>query len=124
MSVDVPVLAALLAVVGPVEVDGWGQLTSDNLVQRLLVDPYVALSPEDQDLLFQRVVQAVFTRALAASIDVPALITQLSGPIGEGRVSIWSAHPDEQAVMQDSAVRRFARAPASGRGRRIRRLPE
>ena len=33
----------------------------------------------------------------------PALIAQLSGPIDEGRVSIWSAHPDEQAIMQESA---------------------
>ena len=34
---------------------------------------------------------------------MPALIAQLSGPIDEGRVSIWSAHPDEQAIMQESA---------------------
>lgn len=103
VSVDVPVLAALLAVVGPVEVDGWGQLSSENLVQRLLIDPYVALAPEDQDILFQSVVRDVFTRALEVDIDVPALIAQLSGPVDEGRVSVWSAYPDVQAILQDSA---------------------
>lgn len=99
VSLDMRVLAALLAVVGPVDVEGWGQLTSDNLIDRLLVQPYLTLDQQQQDALFERAVQTVFERVLSSDIDVAQLIHHLSGPIDEGRISISSAHPDVQSLV-------------------------
>ena len=84
MSVDVPTIGALLAVIGPVDIGGWGELTSDNLVDRLLVQPYMTLDATQQDDLFQSAVRAVFTAALDTDIDPTTLIAKLSTPIAEG----------------------------------------
>lgn len=99
VSVDVNVLAALLAVVGPVDVGRGTQLTSDNLVDQLLVEPYLSLDQLQQDALFQHAVAAVFDRVLSAGIDAGMLVRELSIPIAQGRVSIWSADPDVQSLV-------------------------
>ncbi|GAA1964901.1 DUF4012 domain-containing protein [Microbacterium deminutum] len=103
VSVDIRVLGAVLAVIGPVDVKDWGELTTDNLVQRILVDPYRSLDSWSQDVVFRRAVDAVFARALQTTFDPSALVARLSGPISEGRVSIWSADPEVESVVADGA---------------------
>ncbi len=103
VSVDVPTIGALLAVIGPVDLGGWGELTSDNLVDRLLVQPYMTLDATQQDDLFQSAVRAVFTAALGTDIDPTALIAKLSTPIAEGRVSVWSTDRVVQSAVEGTA---------------------
>jgi hypothetical protein len=99
VSVDVKVLAALLAVTGPVDVGAGTKLTSENLVDQLLVEPYMRLDQLQQDDLFHNAVEAVFARALSSGLDAGTLVRELSGPIAEGRISIWSADPDVQSLV-------------------------
>lgn len=97
VSVDPLVLRALLTVTGPVETAS-GPLEADNVVQRLLIDPYRLLTPEEQTAVFQDATTAVFD-ALTRGVDSVALIRGLASPISEGRVSVWSAHPEEQGIL-------------------------
>jgi hypothetical protein len=98
VSVDPLVMAAVLRATGPVETAN-GALSSDDVVDRLLVDPYLALSPEEQSVRFADAATAVFT-ALVERADPLALAAALRGPIDEGRVSVWSADASEQALIE------------------------
>lgn len=104
VSIDPRVLAALLAATGPVRMPGGGELSADNLVQTMLVDPYLTLSGAEQTRIQRAATQAVFDRVLGGGIDLFAWASALAEPIEEGRVSVWSAHVDEQRVLVDSAV--------------------
>ena len=103
VSVDPLVLGAVLRAVGPVTLDG-AELGADNLVQRLLVDPYVQLDSEQQGALFQQAVAAVFDRVSAGGFDPLALAEALAVPVEEGRISIWSSNQDVQAAIAGTAL--------------------
>jgi hypothetical protein len=105
ISVDVPTLGAALSAIGPVDVPEWGPVDSNNVVQRLLIDPYLSLSSDaKQNALFQVVLTSVFDRLFQPGIDPISLATSLSEPIAEGRVSVWSSRADEQSLFAESAL--------------------
>ncbi|MCR2785601.1 MULTISPECIES: DUF4012 domain-containing protein [unclassified Microbacterium] len=104
LSIDPLVVRALLAVTGPAVLGDGTELTADNLVQRLLVDPYVALDSVGQTAFLQSATQALFQRLATGGIDPVAWAQALSTPLAQGRVSLWSAHPDEQAVLVGTAL--------------------
>ncbi|MCB1297945.1 MAG: DUF4012 domain-containing protein [Microthrixaceae bacterium] len=103
VSVDPLVLGAVLRAVGPVTLEG-SELHADNLVQRLLVDPYVQLDSKQQSVLFQQAVTAVFDRVSTAGFDPLALAEQLATPVEEGRISVWSSNPEVQAAIAGTAL--------------------
>jgi len=103
LSIDPLVLRALLGATGPVEMPDGSQLTSDNLVQRLLVDPYLTLDSDAQNEFLQGVTAAVFSK-ITASPDMVAWAEALAGPAEQGRISLWSAHPGEQATIEGTAI--------------------
>ncbi|MFH8249918.1 DUF4012 domain-containing protein [Microbacterium sp. B2969] len=103
LSIDPLVLKSLLAVTGPVTLPDGSQLSSDNLVQRLLIDPYLTLDPVQQTAFLQAVTGAVFSQLLA-SPDVLNWAEALAAPVEQGRVSVWSAHPAEQALIDGTAI--------------------
>ncbi|WP_454129734.1 DUF4012 domain-containing protein [Microbacterium aurum] len=98
VSVDPLVLAALLEVTGPLELDGQ-ELSSANVVTRLLVDPYIELSADQQDDLFQRALAVVFEALTTSDIDPLHLLDALAQPAADGRISLWSAHAAEQDLI-------------------------
>lgn len=102
LSVDPLVMAAVLRATGPVETAA-GPLTADDVVTRLLVDPYLTLTAEEQSSRFADAATAVFA-ALVERADPLVLASALQGPISEGRVSVWSARPEEQAVIGGTAL--------------------
>lgn len=99
VSVDPYVLRALVSVIGPVELADGGTLDADNFIQTLLVDPYRNLQAEQQSTLFAAAVQSVFARVTAGGLDPIALVQAMATPVAEGRVSLWSAHPEENDVF-------------------------
>ncbi len=103
VSVDPQVLGAVLRAVGPVTLDG-GELNADNLVQRLLVDPYVQLDSEQQAVLFQQAVAAVFERVSSGGFDPLALAEALATPVEEGRISVWSSNEAVRAAVAGTAL--------------------
>ena len=98
VSLDPIVLRALLTAVGPVPLAG-AELTADNVVQRLLVEPYLTLDSEAQGVLFQEAVSAVFDRVSAGAFDPLKLVEALVVPVQQGRISVWAQDPKLQQTL-------------------------
>jgi hypothetical protein len=112
IAIDPLVLQALLAVHGPVGLADGSTLSSDDVVDRLLVQPYFALAPEAQTPYLEQVTSAVFT-ALTADIRPIDWARALGPAVAAGRVSMWSADPDEQHAIDGSAVGGMAQRVAA-----------
>ncbi len=97
VSVDPIVLAALLAVTGPVDTAS-GPLAAEDVVDRLLVQAYATLSPPEQSAAFAEVAAAALGAVLERG-DPLELAAALRAPVEEGRISVWSAHEEEQRVI-------------------------
>jgi len=102
-SVDPMVLKAILGVTGAIQTPQ-GPLTADDVVQRLLIDPYRTLSSEQQNVVFQAAAGAVFSRLAAGGVDPIRLAEALAVPVAEGRVSLWSARADEERLLAAGAL--------------------
>lgn len=99
VTIDPQTVASLLALTGPIEVDGH-MLTVGNAAEQLLVAPYIRFEEnEPQDAFFQSVVATVFASLTAAPLDPIGLSEALKAPIADGRISVWSAHDDEQTRL-------------------------
>ncbi|GAB2837795.1 DUF4012 domain-containing protein [Microbacterium insulae] len=103
LSVDPLVLRALLDVTGPVATE-YGTLTADDLVRQLLVDPYMSLDSSTQTAMFRTTASAVFAEVADFDLDPVAFASALAGPIADGRVNVWSAHAQEQAVLAQTLL--------------------
>jgi hypothetical protein len=99
ISIDPELIAALLAVTGPVALEDGSEITTDNAVERLLVEPYFRFDVEDQTTYQQESTARLMTHILGASIDVVTWLQVLSEPLEQGRISVWSADSDEQKVL-------------------------
>ncbi len=102
ISIDPIVLQAILRVTGGVDTPE-GPITADDVVDKILVQPYQTLSPEHQTSVFESVATAVFAE-LTAGIDPVALAQALAEPVTAGRVSVWTAHAAEQEVLAQTAL--------------------
>ncbi|UOE43801.1 DUF4012 domain-containing protein [Agromyces larvae] len=104
IAVDPGVLSAFLRAVGPVEADGL-TLTSDDVVRQLLVDSYLRIDDQGElDAFFADVGHAVFAAVTSGGHDPRSLVDAAVSSAQDGRVSIWSAHADEQAVLAGTAL--------------------
>lgn len=103
IAVDPLVLGAFLRVTGPVSTPE-GALTSENIVDRLLVEPYRTLDQAGQTAVFEDAATAVFGALTQSRVDSLALVEALAAPIEQGRVSIWSAHAAEQKVLASTSL--------------------
>jgi hypothetical protein len=103
VSVDPLVLQAVLRVIGPVSAS-IGDVTADNMAQKLLVEPYLTLSSERQTAVFDEVIRGVFRLLTTSDSDPVALAGALATPVDEGRISVWSAHVEEEAVLETTAL--------------------
>ncbi|MDR7189936.1 hypothetical protein J2Y46_002762 [Microbacterium sp. BE35] len=117
IAVDPYVLQALLSVTGPVALPSGQVLDAGNVLDALLVQPYLSMSSDDQTELFSAAVEAVFGRISDGTLDALALLSAVEEPAAEGRISVWSAHADEQAVFAGSPIGgATARQRAAGAG--------
>ncbi|KGJ72369.1 hypothetical protein GY21_15860 [Cryobacterium roopkundense] len=104
ISVDPVTLSYLLRATGPITLPTGEVLTADNAVQLLLGDAYEKYEPIQQNDFFAGAAAAVFTAVSGGDVDPVALIEALGEAGGEHRVLVWSAHPDEQAVLADTTI--------------------
>jgi len=104
MSIDPIVVQALLGVTGPVPLTDGSSLTADNLVQRLLVEPYLTMKEDEQTVFLQSATEAFFQQVITGGIDAMAWTRSLAEPLAAGRVSLWSAHAAEQEVLAGTAL--------------------
>lgn len=78
--------------------------TPETIISILLSEIYAAVpDPAAQDDVFAQAASGLFGAALSGG-DTKALIGALAESAGEGRIRIWSAHEDEEAVLTASAL--------------------
>ncbi len=97
---DVDGLADLLALTGPVTVDGWPEpLTPDNLAQVLLIDQY-ELEEAEREVLLTQVSDAVVDALLSGELPPPQELAEQLGPAAlEGHLTAWAADPGQQDLL-------------------------
>ncbi|MGH9277484.1 MAG: DUF4012 domain-containing protein [Acidimicrobiales bacterium] len=104
IAVDVPALAGLLSVLGPIRMPGISEpVTAENVGRILLHDLYEGLPPgSDQAPRRERLselTKEVVTAIRTGSRDAVALGRQLGDAAAGGHVKLWSAAPAEQDVF-------------------------
>ncbi len=104
LSIDPDVLRSLLAATGPVTLPDGSQISADNIVQRLLIDPYMTLDSDSQTAFFEQVTAAALGQFVNSLGDPLTMMSAFAGPVSEGRISLWSADPTEQSVLEKTPL--------------------
>ncbi|MDR6904797.1 hypothetical protein J2X63_000483 [Agromyces sp. 3263] len=105
ISLDPIALSRILEVTGPVAMPDGDQLTSDNVVSKLLNEAYFRY-PEgvQSDPYFAAAASAVFARIMAADYDVWAMGQALVDAANRGTLMMWSADPATQALFDGTRL--------------------
>lgn len=101
IAIDPYGLAALLRLIGPIEVAGWPEpLTPDNAPRILLYDQYVRLEGQKRVDFLGDAAGAVWRGLTTQDLPGPAGLAGALGPaVRAKRILLWSAHPAEQALF-------------------------
>jgi hypothetical protein len=98
--IDPRALAYVMAATGPEILSNGVSLESSNAVSYLLNGIYFYSDDNTvQDGIYGELVDQVFGKLTSGQFSPIALAAALGQGIQEGRVSYWSAHPEEQAVF-------------------------
>jgi hypothetical protein len=106
IAVDPAGLAALLHLVGPVQVDAWPEpITSANALKILLFDQYERYTTNDVvqrvDFLGQ-VAQVAWGRLTGGALpSVPELMATFGPAVRDKHFMLWASRPDEQRLFED-----------------------
>ncbi|HET7476622.1 MAG TPA: DUF4012 domain-containing protein [Dermatophilaceae bacterium] len=105
LSIDPGGLANLLAVTGPVKLTTGGVLTAGNAAGMLMNAVYLKLlDPAEQDRFFAATAVTVFSALSDGRGNPSELIAALGKSAREGRLMVWSAHQDEQALLSGTML--------------------
>ena len=106
VSIDPIGLSRLLQVTGPVTMPDGEQLTSDNVVSKLLNEAYFRY-PEggaENDAYFAAAASAIFDRIMSLDYDVWAMADAVVDAAGHGTLMMWSADPATQALFDGTRL--------------------
>jgi hypothetical protein len=114
------VLSALLRYTGPIQLATLPEtLTADNATEFLLRGQYIAAN-DDNDLRVDSLAEVAtqtFQQLMAGALPDPISLARDMGPlVGEGRLMMWSANPDEQALMDQVGLAGAMRSTDGGDG--------
>lgn len=109
IGVDVPGLASLLRVTGPVEVDGIPDpITAENVAEILLDELYDGLGPGDSQAERRErlgdVTEAVASVLTSAPLDAVALGRELGEAAAGGHLRLFSTEDGEQQVFERTGL--------------------
>ncbi|TFC29359.1 DUF4012 domain-containing protein [Cryobacterium sp. TMT1-3] len=105
ISLDPVALSYLLRATGPIPLATGEVLTSGNAVQLLLSDVYANYEdPADQDAVFASAAASVFAALAGGNADPAALISALAQAGDERRILIWSAHDEDQKLLEGTTL--------------------
>ncbi|GAA5204995.1 DUF4012 domain-containing protein [Microbacterium kyungheense] len=105
IALDPVALSYILEATGPVALPGGDTLTSENAVPLLLNEVYQRYQrPADQDAFFAAAAAAVFEALAAGDVDPAKFVTALGRAGDENRLLLWSAHEDDQALLNDTTL--------------------
>lgn len=105
LAVDPVVLSYLLQTTGPVTLPSGDTLSAGNAIPLLLNEVYLRYAkPADQDAFFAGAAGAVFQALADGRGSASGLISALTRAGEEHRLLAWSAHADEQAIIDGTVV--------------------
>ena len=105
IATDPIVVSYLLAATGAVVEPGGRTLDQKNVVAELLHDSYLRLlDPLDTDAFFTGVASTIVNAIGSGEGDARTLLTELRRASGEHRVRVWSARPQEQALLRQTSA--------------------
>ncbi|WP_169799921.1 DUF4012 domain-containing protein [Herbiconiux solani] len=106
VSFDPVALSYLLDATGPITLPTTQvEITSSNAVEFLLSDVYKQFpDPSVQDGVFAEAARAVFDKVAEGKLDPAKLLQAMVRAGDEGRLKLWSAHAEDQAVLANSSL--------------------
>ena len=104
VSIDPIVLRALLRITGPLTLSDGPVVDTASVIEQMLVRPYLERTPLEQTAMQSDLTPHLFETLLDTPFDVAAWAQALAEPVAQGRVSVWSAHADEQAVLAEGPL--------------------
>lgn len=105
IALDPVAVAYVLEATGAVVEPGGLRLDAGNLVEELLHQSYLRLQdPLEADAFYTGVATTIFRAVGSGQGDARRVVEQLGRASGEHRVRVWSARPDEQAVLAATTV--------------------
>ncbi len=105
IAVDPVALSYLLEATGPITLSTGDELRADNVVDLLLKDVYARYSnPADQDAFFAAAAGEVFRSLASGGADPLSMVQALSKAGAEGRLRMWSAVPEEEALLEQTVL--------------------
>jgi len=105
LAADPVALQHILGATGPVTVEGGTILDGSNASQVLLNQIYIdEQDPAKHDAFFGAAASAAFDRLLAGNFDVWAVLDALDRSADEGRLLVWSAHPEEEELLSGTVL--------------------
>ncbi|MGO2748346.1 DUF4012 domain-containing protein, partial [Microbacterium sp.] len=105
LSLDPVALSYLLEATGPLTLPTGDELNSANAVQLLLNEVYLRYEdPDEQDLFFAAAAGSVFSALTAGGTDPVTLVSALGRAGDEGRLMVWNAVPEEQAILDGTTL--------------------
>ncbi len=120
IAIDPSVLSAMLGITGPVTLGDGTVVDRADVVNDILVRPYLDKTPAEQTALQTDLTDKLFSRLTSTPIDPLRWVKALGAPAAQGRISVWSAHADEESVlgngMLGGALARFRAAGAEAVG--------
>ncbi len=105
-SVDPIALSRLLQVTGPVTMPDGEQLTSENVVSKLLNEAYFRFPEggEESDAYFAAAASAVFARVMSAEYDIWAMADAVIDAANRGSLMMWTADPATQQLFDGTRL--------------------
>jgi hypothetical protein len=105
ISIDPVSLSYLLEATGPITLPTGDVLTSENAVDLLLNGVYQRYEkPADQDAFFEVAAAMVFDALSSGAAEPRPLLEALAKASDERRLLVWSAHPEDQAVLAGTTL--------------------
>ena len=105
LSIDPVALSYLLAATGPVKLPSGDTMTADNAVSLLLNDVYLRYpDPAAQNQFFAEATDAVFSALVSGDVNAGKLLAGLAQAGDENRLFLWSAHAEDQEVLEDTTL--------------------
>jgi hypothetical protein len=102
LFLDPYAIAALMAYTGPVTVSGLDQpITAETAAAFIVHDQYFLAEGDARVSLVDAIGRTTIERLLSSALPSPVDIADTFRPLAAaGRLGVWSAHPDEQAALE------------------------
>jgi hypothetical protein len=100
LALDPVAMAAILDATGPAVLPDGSTVSGADVVQLTEQKAYDTFTvPSVRKQYLQQVAHAMFARLVTGSGDAKTLVNELGASVGSGHVQLWSAHPQEQALL-------------------------